>query len=452
MEVLFQAVLQQTLELKDFSSLSNVIIALLQAKRNQLYIIDKDIVQLALNLLHQSYYQPIPASSPTSLPTEEELELISMRRGLVTVLADIGYLPEFVTKYGRLDSPVIDTLLSWLPTQHEELQTCSCIMLGNMAQSRSTCRVMADRHRLHIILLNVVKTSYHHSVLFPALGFLANLVWLPDVKEVLGDRGVISEVARFWTAPPLDQVSVRLTRRVLKESMNNVSRLLSPWLGPEGTPGNDLPEVNSHTFDHASIPATENDHEKTYLSLLLSAFDESDSSGLKFEVANIVHAIFWTIYNSGVATSPDFIKDLLFRIYGHHPNVANPLGLMVQNGNPEIRSRGWFAMALMARTNEGAVGLGFLLTDKEVFEALQATVRGRPTSLHTQATLATTESGPDAADSASSEAGLRVESDAMMKLGICRDNAMVMVHEVLKNEVGYPFNHHVSPDLVTFVR
>jgi len=436
MEVLFQAVLQQSLEFKDFSALFNVIIALLQANRNQLYIIDKDIVHFALDLLHHSYYQTVPTSSPTSLPTEEELELTSMRGDLLIVLANIGYHPEFVAKYGLLDSPLIDTLLSWLPTQHEELQTCSCIMLGNMAQSQSICRVMVDRHRLHIIIFNVIKTSYHHSVLFSALGFLANLAWLPDVKEILGGMGVILEMARFWKAPPIDRVSVKVTWRVVKESMNNVSRLLAPFLGGEEAPGNDLEQVNGHTFNLTPTPAAGYDHTKTYLSLLLSAFDDSDSPELKFEVANLVHAILWTIYNSGLAASPDSTKDLLLRIYQHHPGFAKPLGLMVQNGSPEIRSKGWFAMALMARTDEGAVALGFLLSDMEVSEALQATIRGQATSSYKQAPSAVTELGPEAEVPTSNEAGLMIDSDAEMKLAICRDNAMVMVHEILKHKVG----------------
>lgn len=436
MEVLFQAVSQESLGFKNFSALFNGITALLQANQNQLYIIDNDLVLSALNLLHRSYYQAIPTSSPTSLPTEEELELTSMRERLLAVLTNVGCHSEFVAKYGPLDSPLIATLLSWLPTPHEELQICSCVMLGNMAQSQSLRRIMVDRYGLHIIVFNVVKTSWHLSLRFSALGVLANLSLLPDVKEVLGDMGVISEMARFWNAPPSDQASVRVTWRVVKESINNVSRIVAPLLGGDEARGNNLEKVDGHTVNLMPSPGAAHDDSKTHLSLLLSIFDDSHSPELQLEVAHLVHGILWTVYNSGVAASPNSTKDLLLRIYRHHPSFAKPLGLMVQNGNPEIRSRGWFAMALMARTDEGAVALACLLADMGVSQALQATIRGQATSSYAQAPSAVTELRSEAETPTSDEAGLALNPEAEMMLAICKENALIMVHEILKHEVG----------------
>lgn len=437
MERLFQVVLQHTLEFDDYCALFNVIIAHLQAMRNQTYLIGHDMVQLALSLLHESYSHYFSTSSSTSPPTEEEKELISMREGLVTVLADISYLPEFATKYGSFNSSVINTLMSWLTLQHTELQTCSCIMLGNIAQSESTCRLMAHK-RLYMILFNIVKTSSHTSVLFAALGFLGNLASLAEVKGSLGDMGIIPEIARFWKAGPLDHVSIKLTWRVMKGSMDNVSRLLAPLSGEEEGPSNDLGEADGHASNPAAtgMPSSAEfeDPVKTYLSLLLSTFEQTDNSELKLEVGYLVHTVLWTIHSAGAATSPEPKEALLIAMYRRHSTLAKPLGLMVQNGNPEVRSKGWFAMALMARTIEGAVSLEFILYG-EVFEALRAAIGGRST------TAAETE------PPAPSEAGLGADQEVGMKLSICRDNATVMVHEILKNGVGMTvhllhFPHH----------
>lgn len=398
MEILFQAALQRDLEFEDFCSLFTVILGHLQAKRNQSYIIDHDMVPLALTLLHQSYSQQGSTSSSDAPPAEQQQELKSMREGLVTVLADVSYCPEFATKYGGLESSATDTLMKWLTAHHPELQICACLMLGNMARSEQTCRIMTDRHQLYMIVFDLVKISSHSPLLFPALGFLGNLASLPDVKEYLGDMGIIPEMARFWTAELLAYVSIKLTWRVVKGSMGNVSRLLAP------------------------VPA--NDHSETYLSLVLSAYEKSHNSELKLEVGYLVHAILWTFYSSGVATSPDSKEALVPDMCRCHFNLAQPLALMVRNGNPEIRSKGWFAMALMARTLEGSIALDDVLHG-EAFEALEATIRGQPSSLSTESTSATTEPGPETGT-----------PDVAMILRVCRDNASVMVHEILKHGVG----------------
>ncbi|MCJ1243315.1 hypothetical protein MMC30_000512 [Trapelia coarctata] len=425
MEILFQATIEHTIEFDDFCALFNVIIAHLQAKRNQRYLIDQDMVQLALSLLHESYSQTLHNSSSASLPTEEEKELKSMREGLVTVLADISCLPEFATKYGSLDSSVANTLVRWLRSQHTELQTCSCIMLGNIAQSESTCRLMVHQH-LYMILFNLIKTSSHTSVLFAALGFLGNLASLAEAKGPMRQMGIIPEMARFWKAGPLALVSIKLTWRVMKGSMDNVSRLLAPLSGGEEGPVNELEGAYGHASNLAAtgMPsfAEFNDPVKTHLSLLLSAFEQFDNSELKLEVGYLVHTMLWTIHSSAAAISPGSKEALLMAMYRRHPNIAKPLGLMVQNGNPEIRSKGWFAMALMARTIEGAVSLEFLLSG-ETLAALRAAIGGQST---------TAEAEPPA----SGEARLGADQEAEMKMNICRDNATVMVHEILKNGSG----------------
>ena len=437
MEILFRAALQDTIVVDDFCALFNVIITHLQAERNQHHLIDQDLVQSALSLLHESYSLTFPTSSTASLPSEEEKELVAMREALVIVLADVSYLPQFATKYGSLNSPVINTLVGWLNLQHTDLQACSCIMLGNITRSDSACRLMVNR-QLYMILFNLVKTSPNTSVLFAALGFLGNLASLAEVQGFLGDMGIIPEMARFWNAGPLAHVSIKLTRRVMKGSMDNVSRLLVPLSGGEEGPNNDFGEADGHasTLAATGMPSSAEftDPAKTYLSLLLSAFEQSNIAELKLEVGYLVHTVLWTIHSSGATTSPESKEALLVAMYRRHATIARPLGLMVQNGNPEIRSKAWFAMALMARTIEGAVSLEFILHG-ETFDALRAAIGSQP--------IMTAEAEPPT----SSEA---VDKDVAMKLSICRDNATVTVHEILKNGVGISLRSLHSPQYCDF--
>ena len=101
---------------------------------------------------------------------------------------------------------------------------------------------------------------------------------------------------------------------------------------------------------------------------------------------------------------------------------------------PVMRSEGWFAMALAARTKEGSLAIDAVL-EVSVLDALEGTIRG---------TLGRPLAGPsrsvDAEEVTESETAVTHTPDPGVEKGASvnakdRENAVVLVNELLKNRV-----------------
>lgn len=402
----------------DRVSLVDAAIEHLKLEWFQRHMIELDLVDLPLDLLIQWYFPQGHASTrqgtsmellspPISNAEQEQLSL--MRSNIIQSMSDVSALPEFAARHSSMDSPLVERLLGWLSGTHSQLQLCSCIMLGNLARSDSICRTMISDFALHEKLLSILKVSSDRQVLHSILGFLRNLGLLPQNKQILGDAGTIEAVARLWTTdttPQLSHAAASLVRQVINGNMPNISRLLA-----------------SLTLDKESPAYT-----KTYLSLLLSLFEKSDDITVKIEIARIVAAILRCLQSSESASDLRTRNELFHRLFSLHQTLCQPLSMMVtQSRWPVIRSEGWFAMALAARTPEGSTALDTALRQVEVFGALEATIRG-------QSNLLALQSSASADSSGSSERSASAEREAEMQAKD-RENAMVLVNELLRNRV-----------------
>ena len=154
--------------------------------------------------------------------------------------------------------------------------------------------------------------------------------------------------------PQITHTTASLMRQLINRCTDNISRILTPLSADEESPA----------------------YSRTYLSLILSLFENSDDLTIKVEIARIVAAIFRTIHTSDVSTPSSFSEITLHRLYSLHPNIGWPLAVMVsQTQWPVMRSEGWFAMALAARTKEGSLAIDAVL-EVSVLDALEGTIRG----------------------------------------------------------------------------
>ncbi|MCJ1401476.1 hypothetical protein MMC11_004690 [Xylographa trunciseda] len=423
-EVLFRAAGATDLDVDDRVSLVDAAIAHLKLEDYQRHMVEFDLVDVPLSLLVQWYSPPRASSNRQTSPAEilappirdagEEEQLSLMRSNIIQVLSDVSAIPEFAAKYAPMDSPLVETLLGWLAGSHIQLQLCSCIMLGNLARSDSTCLAMISRFKVHESLLNILKFSSDTQVLHSVLGFLRNLGLLQVNKRVLGEAGTIDIVSRFLSTDAVTQLShaaVSLIRQIINGSVYNITSLLS-----------------SLSLDEES-PA----HSKTYLSLLLSLFDKSDDIAVKVEVSRVATAVLRCLHSSQALSDPGLQNHLLHRLFSLHPNLCQPLSMMVtQSRWPIIRSEGWFAMALASRTTEGSVAIDTALQQVEVFGALEATIHGDSTLLAALSGSPTAVTSNAAGSPESIESRPSADRKAEMRTKD-RENAMVLVNELLKN-------------------
>ena len=423
-DVLLRVAFMPALDIGDCVSLVDAAIAYLKQEDFQRYMVIQGLVDTALTFLVHSYSPlHLPRTSysieeaPSIRDPEEEQQLSALRGSLISSLSDVSALPEFSTRYADLDSPLIEMLFKWLSAPQLQLRLCSCIMLGNLARSDSVCDNMVRRFQVHKILLSLLTDTSDIQVLHSALGFLRNLGLPLETKNILGQAGVVETVAHFWSpgvAPQITYAAISLTRQILNKSLPNVRKLLTS-LSPD-------PES----------PASS----RTYLSLLLSLFDRSDDAAIKLEIARIVAVIFRCTHATTSSASGDSTGLILTRLYALHPNLSRPLAMMVtQSQWPIVRSEGWFALALMARSEEGSAVIDTILEQPEIFGALEEAIRGRSSLVRVRSSGEASEDSLQAilpVESTEADSPSEQEEGTRSK---DRENGMVLIHELLKNRV-----------------
>ena len=439
-EILLRTALMPGLDVDDCVSLVDAAIIHLKERHFQSHAINLQLLDVPLSLLLRScspQQYPDFASSQTNnvappvRDAEEEQELSRMRVSLIDCLSDASASPEFAAMYADVNSPLIDSLLQWLSAPQAQLQLCSCIMLGNLARSDQICNAMISRLQIHTLLVPILKTSSDNQLLHSALGFMRNLGLPLENKQALGEADVIAIVSRFWTPEMLPLVvhaTIGLTRQMINGSLSNVRRLLAPL-----------------SLDLES-PA----HTKTYLSLLLSLFDKTDDMTIKLEVARVIAAIFRCTNSANSSGFQGSIEPILDRLYSLHPDLSRPVSIMViQSQWQVVRSEGWFTLALMARSAPGSAAVDTALQNVEVFGALEQTIRGQSSLLDARSSASVRRSQSEAVTSEGSTELESMSGQEREMRAKDRENAMVLVHELVKNRVGFRFfDLTLSPELL----
>ncbi|PKX93259.1 putative GTP binding protein [Aspergillus novofumigatus IBT 16806] len=369
--------------LSQFVCLANSLMTYLDKERFQDICIGQCMVERVLSVLKQSLYIKADPSS-----TGDTKALAQLQLKINQTLSEVSASPKFSEVY-PLGSPLVQTLKDWLASTEDQLQICSCVMLGNLARSDEVCEAMVRKMNIHTTLISILKSDARGAVLHSALGILKNLAIAGDNRQCLGDAGIIPAVSRLWgyeTVPQVQFAATSIVRQVIISSTANISRLL----------------------DFAPIDEDSLTSGQTYLSSLLSLCEKTDSTPIKTEVGRIVASICRTIVpKSGEADSE--ASTLLERLFTMHKGVALPVGAMIaQSQWPVVRSEGWFALALMGSSKHGTAAVIDCLQKLDFYPLLEETMN-TPVS--------------DSADEADKS-----------KAAKDRDNIVVLIQELLKSD------------------
>ncbi len=419
--MLLKTASESPIDLDDCLSLTNLAVTHLREERFQKAIVRSQALAIPLALLARSYsLQASLENSTTTIITtpsaqtaEEKTQTSAMRSHIIQVLSDISALPEFATTY-PVGSGLTASLSQWLSTPQSQLQVCACIMLGNLARSDEACKMMVHRLKINESLIRLLQDSDDTQVLYSAAGFLKNLALLSENKAALGETSLIDALPRLWTmetVPQVQHAGASLTRQLVSNSFDNVRRLLRS-LSPD-----------------PDSPA----HEKTYLSLLLSLDEKSDDPSTKIEIARTITAICRVLNSPHQGVSSNIMQETAYRLYSLHPDIARPLAAMVSQSRwPVIRSEGWFAFALMARSREGSLAVSEVVQAVDVFQSLVETITGQPFVGESGGQASRVTAGEEAEDLVGRAGGIEQERQMRAR---DRDNALVLVSELLKNTV-----------------
>lgn len=377
--LLMDLAVSEEVSFSQFSSLVTCLAAYLERSRFQDICISNRMVDRVLSVLERSF------SIEEGRSIENIQSLVQLQLKLNQSLAELSGSPLFIETY-PLDSPLTQTLKSWLTASEDQLQVCACVMLGNLARSDEVCEQMIRELNIHTELISILKSDAKAAVLHAVLGFLKNLAIAYDNRLRLGDAGIISAVSPLWayeTVPQVQFSAVSVARQVIISSVENISRLL---------------ESVSSDFE-----------EQTYLSLLLALFEKTDSAPIKTEIGRIVASICRTVCPKA-REQDSKANAILGRLFGPHKGIAHPVGAMItQTQWPVVQSEGWFALALMASNTLGCQSVVNCLQDSDVFRVLE--------------------------DTLSAEVVDAAEEGDELRMTKTRDNMVVFSQELLKNEV-----------------
>lgn len=424
-------------DLEDYLGLIGCAIAYLQNVTFQQALVKQGGVDLVLRSLFFSYTRFEDISSSIDPDSGDDAKaLTAMRSNMNQVLSDISALPAFAATY-PVTSAFTGNLRRWLSSQRVQLQVCSCIILGNLARSDASCEEFVFKAQIHKPLIAILDTANDSQILHAALGFLRNLALPAKNKVIIGDADIITILPRLWQMDSLPQIqysAISLARQLAIDNMSNVRRLCV------------------HLSDDPNSPA----YDRSRLSLLIAIFKRTDAEPIKMEISRLITAICRAFTSPKTSRlSEEEQQTLRQRFFARHTDVGRPIAYMVsQNKWPVVRSEGWFVMALMARTPEGAICVSDLMHDISVFQPLVETLTGKglvdtTTSLvdTSPSTFNTTPSNEISTSSSNTSSGdgdnitgtlspavdsVSDRTEARMQQ-IDRENALVLVSELLKN-------------------
>ncbi|KAL8658595.1 MAG: hypothetical protein Q9226_000885 [Calogaya cf. arnoldii] len=384
--------------------------AFLKHDHFQQHFIQHDLVYILMGVVDRSSsaYDSVTSQATvlSAAQTPDEDDLSVLRKAVSELLSDISATRAFARKY-TIDSAFVESLIQWLTSQQQQKQICSCLMLGNLAQSDPVCREMVSRLGIHDRLLEILEDQTQPQVSYAALGFLRNLALPAENKPTVGTQRTVEIIARFWSEnvnPQIQHASVALLRQLLNGCIGNVR-----WLLESLSPDPDSPA-----------------HEKTYMSLLLLLFGRTDDAATKFETGRTVATICRCISSSSQGLPPESTNAIWHRLYGLHPDIATPLAMMIsQSRFPVLRSEGWFALALMARSGEGSAAVSEVFQHLETFGVLVSTITGQSPTSERPATCNTMSSDSNGSDRSPEQVQNMKDKD--------RENALVLVNELLRH-------------------
>ena len=435
-DILLKKASEPKIEFDEFISLTRTIVAHMRDERFQRHLVRKGLISDFLGLISRTYsFNPFLDTSlqdtyPNSIPREPEDEaaISTCHDALIISLSDISATPEFARKH-PVDSALFKTLCIWLSAREPSVQLCACLMIGNLARSDAVCKEMVHKIGLHELLVNILIKNDDLQLLHATLGFLRNLALRVENKGTIAGSNVLEPLSKIWTSssrPQLQYEAVRVVRQLVNGSLANIQRLLMP------------------------LAWGQNAEEDCYLAQLLTLFEKSDDVSTRFEISRIVAAI-WRCVRSPASTQyfSDIVEVTLPRLHSIATDLAKPLLAMVKQSRwPVVRSEGWFAMALMARSKDGSDAIVDLLSDTELSNALIEAIDSQRADKNGHVSV---QPGDEISITGADTSELNPKQENSMETKD-RDNALVLVSELLKNSVSTPSTspHTASCCRITF--
>ena len=300
----------------------------------------------------------LQSSDPNQISDEDGQSSIALlRNSLANAISDLAAKPEFFEQYSSRKSiqTTLDIFSKGLTVTPSGLsQQCACLVMGNMAQSDESCVALVS-FPMHPVIIDIIRESDDASAVHAALGAMRNLA-IPKVnKPTLVKDHAFGALSRVWSStnfpPDMHRLAATVARQLVNLQIDNIRDFLT------------VHDADGREWIGLNAP----------FSIMLSAFDKSKDAAACIGIGRVVAALLRTIYAQGRFDSDK--NDLMQRLWTQH-GVANTLEFLVtQPHSPVIRSEGWFALALAARSTSGCREIMPTLLKSEVRSKITETLK-----------------------------------------------------------------------------
>ena len=379
-----------------------------------------------------------------------EGQLIQLRTALLTALTDITGNDSFTVRY-PISSPVRQTLWALLRTPNVFLQTAACLALGNISRSDEVSTTLVQTHHPEVLLSALISdpATRDSQLLHAALSFLKNLAIPAENKLQLGvllEPNCVPRIYSLDTIPQVQFAAVSLTRLLVLNCPENVSRFCAPLTEDQSSPR----------------------HERTSIHTMMSLYERTDAEPTKLEVARCILAICRVLHTAPVTeTLPDWqsssdtqsptppkspssvsgpeadsdgAESKRRQIFYRRHRLGAPLVyLITQEKWPALRSEAWFVFALMSRSKDAAAAINGVMRGGGM-RALIETLTGRKLEewqgdgqLELSSSETPSQDALSVAENVELEPQLVDPKHAANMLRVDRENALVLCTELLKN-------------------
>lgn len=337
-----------------------ILASLLSREALQEALITSQLFPRVFEIFSRTYSLAVDADSE-----KKDKSLIAYARQQLTeplTAASTNFTDSFLTTF-PLTSPFFATLTQALTITpgREDLTSIACVLIGNLARSDAICTALVQRS-LHIPLLAIISTTtanYTESitalrsgmaqstpettgamavgVLHSAVGVLKNLSIAQHNKTPIAEAGAFPAIREMLRidgigAGQVYYSAVSLGRLLIVNNAANARLLLED---PE-----------------------------PLLKQFFGVYEKVEEPPTKTEISRTIAAVLRIVY--GTPGHPELLPLLIAC-----GEVERMLWDMVLNEKfPAVRGEGWFALALLARGEEGAKRIAGILDEKVVREGL----------------------------------------------------------------------------------
>ncbi|KAL9129163.1 MAG: hypothetical protein Q9217_002303 [Psora testacea] len=368
--VLLNAPSRYNISTENMEWLTTVLVAILKQKDVQKRVLEGPRTNLSrLMTFFFNTYDTTISNAATTKPTDvesrnqlaEDVEIMTASRvEIIQTLLAIAQVQVDSTKF-RADLP---TMISWIQGPEPQIRICANLFIGTLLYSQPEMRQDITGHpQLGQNLAQCFYCCRDREVLTSAFDLLNNLGTAPESRLILGKANILHAlVCCQWQ----DNVDI-LTRQ---KAFYHVRQLLKGCL------------PNVYDLLKLTEPLPPNvEGEKTLLHALLVVFSETRDLAVKVEIGRSIAEALRTIHGSSSAQDirahiQDPIEDLeaaqdpkgLFEYqvsprllalavrqsFMRHPQITEPILVLIESSNAALMTEGWLVMAFMSMWKEGA--------------------------------------------------------------------------------------------------